>query len=77
MTAAALTAQCCQPPEPGTVSVISTANNTVVATIPVGVDAAGVAVGRANTPSAGNVYATSINDAGGTGVGQVSVIHTA
>jgi YVTN family beta-propeller protein len=56
-------------PNPGTVSVIATANNTVVATIPVGSGPAGVAV----TPDGSKVYVTTFGGSGGA----VSVIDTA
>jgi YVTN family beta-propeller protein len=55
---------------PGTVSVIDTATNTVVATVPVGVQPEGVAV----TPDGKHAYVTNFT---GLAIGTVSVIDTA
>ena len=60
----------------GTVSVIDTATNMVVATVPVGVNPQGVAV----TPDGTHVYVTNIGPCAvpfGPCSGTVSVIHTA
>ncbi len=54
-----------------TVSVISTATNTVTATIPVGTNPAFVAAGPANTPAAGHLYVSNA------GSNTVSVVDTA
>ena len=65
----------------GTVSEVSLLTDTVIATIPVGYNPQGVAVGPANTPAAGKVYVANSCDGGESacqsGQGTVSVISTA
>lgn len=66
---------------PGTVSEVALLNDAVLATIPVGYNPEGVAIGPANTPAAGKVYVANSCDgaesACQSGVGTVSVISTA
>jgi YVTN family beta-propeller protein len=65
----------------GTASEMALINDSVIATIPVGYNPQGVAVGPANTPAAGKVYVANACDGGQSacqsGLGTVSVIDSA